>query len=84
MAASTVPLVLTAWVGGAFLDRYSARNIMVVGRLRAGGAHLLHALPGRRGIGLVYVVAALMGVFSGVFNPGQIKLIGELVDRSAW
>ena len=81
MAASTVPLVLTAWVGGAFLDRYSARTIMVVSDLVR--AVLIFSMPFLAGhvIGLVYLIAALMGVFSGVFNPGQIKLIGEIVDE---
>jgi MFS family permease len=81
MAASTVPLVLTAWVGGAFLDRYSSRPIMVISDLVR--AVLIFAMPFLAGrmIGLVYVVAALMGVFSGVFNPAQIKLVGEIVDE---
>jgi MFS family permease len=81
MAASTIPLVLTAWVGGAFLDRYSARNVMVVSD--AVRALLIFSMPFLAGrvIGLVYVIAALMGVFSGVFNPGQIKLVGEIVQR---
>jgi MFS family permease len=79
MAASTLPLVLTAWVGGAFLDRYSARNIMVVSDVVR--AVLIFSLPflARQNVGLVYAIAALMGIFSGVFNPGQIKLIGEIV-----
>ncbi len=81
MAASTVPLVVTAWVGGAFLDRYSARNIMVGSDLVR--AVLIFSLPFVAGeaVGLVYVVAALMGVFSGLFNPGQIKYVSEVVDR---
>jgi MFS family permease len=81
MAASTIPLVLTAWVGGAFLDRYSARTIMVVSDLVR--AALIFSMPFLAGhvIGLVYVIAALMGVFSGVFNPGQIKLVGEIVEQ---
>jgi MFS family permease len=32
-------------------------------------------------VGLIYAVACLMGVFSAVFNPGQMKLTSELVDR---
>ena len=81
MAASTVPLVLTAWVGGAFLDRYSARNIMVVSDLVR--AALIFSMPFLAGqsVGFVYLVAALMGIFSGVFNPGQIKLVGEIVPE---
>jgi len=29
----------------------------------------------------IYVVAGLIGVFSAVFNPSQVKVIGELVAR---
>jgi MFS family permease len=81
MAASTLPLVVTAWIGGAFLDRYSARNIMVLAD--AARALLIFAMPfmAQRATGLIYVVAGLMGIFSALFNPGQIKLIGELVEK---
>jgi MFS family permease len=81
LAAATLPLVVTAWVGGAFLDRYSTRNVMVL----ADGARavLIFAMPflAQQAVGLVYVIAALMGVFSAVFNPGQIKIVSELVER---
>jgi MFS family permease len=81
LAAATLPLVVTAWIGGAFLDRYNARNVMVL----ADGARavLIFAMPfvAQRAVGMVYVVAALMGVFSAVFNPGQIKIVSELVER---
>ncbi len=81
LAAATLPLVVTAWIGGAFLDRYSARNVMVL----ADGARavLIFAMPfvAVRAVSLIYVVAALMGIFSAVFNPGQIKLIGELLPK---
>ncbi len=81
MAASTVPLVLTAWAGGAFLDRYSARNIMVAADLARAVLVFCMPLLAARAVGLVYVVAALMGVFSSLFNPGQIKYIGEVVQE---
>lgn len=81
LAASTLPLVVTAWIGGAFLDRYDARNVMVLAD--AVRAVLICSMPflAKQNVGLVYVVAALMGVLTAVFNPGQIKLIGELVQR---
>ena len=81
MAAAVIPLVFTAWIGGAFLDRYSARNVMVLSD--AVRAVLIFSLPllAREAVGLVYVIAALMGIFSGLFNPGQVKLIGELVAK---
>ncbi len=73
--------MVTAWVGGAFLDRYSARNVMVLAD--AVRAVLIFSMPflALRAVGLVYVVAALMGIFSALFNPGQVKLIGELVEK---
>ena len=48
-------------------------------------AVLIFSMPflAGRAVGLIYVVAALMGVFSALFNPGQIKLIGELVREGA-
>jgi MFS family permease len=81
MAVSTVPMVVTAWIGGAFLDRYSARNVMVLAD--ASRAALIFAMPflAQQAVGLVYIVAALMGVFSALFNPAQIKLVGEVVTR---
>ena len=81
MAAATLPLVVTSWIGGAFLDRYSARNVMVLAD--AARAVLILSMPflALRAVGLIYVVAALMGIFTAVFNPGQVKLIGELVEK---
>jgi MFS family permease len=81
MAASTLPLVVMAWLGGAFLDRYSARNVMVFAD--AARAVLIFAMPflAAEAIGLVYLVAALIGMFTALFNPGQVKLIGELIPR---
>jgi MFS family permease len=81
MAAATLPLVVTAWIGGAYLDRYSARNVMVLAD--AVRAVLIFSMPflALRAVGLIYVVAALMGIFTALFNPGQIKLIGELVPK---
>lgn len=81
LAASTFPLVITSFIGGALLDRFSARNVMVLADLVRAG--LIAALPflARETVGLVYLVAALMGIFSALFNPGQIKLVGELTAR---
>jgi MFS family permease len=81
MAVSTFPLVVTSFVGGAVLDRFSAKNVMVVSDLAR--AVLIFVMPflAQAAVGLIYVVAALIGVFSALFNPGQIKLIGELNER---
>ncbi len=81
MAVSTFPLVVTSFVGGALLDRFSAKNLMVLADLAR--AVLIFVMPfvAREAVGLIYVVAAFMGIFSALFNPGQIKLIGQLVAR---
>ena len=78
MAVSTFPLVVTSFVGGALLDRFSAKSIMVLADL--GRAVFIFLLPvlAEQAVGLIYVVAALMGILSSLFNPGQIKLVGEL------
>jgi len=81
MAASAFPLVVTSIIGGAVLDRFSAKNVMVLSDLAR--AVLIFAMPflAQRAVGFIYLVAALMGVFAALFNPGQIKLIGDLADR---
>lgn len=82
MAVSTFPLVVTSFVGGALLDRYSARTLMVLADL--GRAVLIFSLPflAQEAVGLIYLVSALMGVMSAVFNPGQIKVVAELTEEA--
>lgn len=81
LAVSTFPLVVTSFVGGALLDRFSAKNVMVISDLAR--AVLIFTMPflAEEAVGLIYLVAALIGVCTALFNPGQIKLVGELVDR---
>ena len=78
MAVSTFPLVVTSFVGGALLDRFSAKTVMVLADL--GRAVFIFLLPflAEQAVGFIYLVAALMGILSAVFNPGQIKLVGDL------
>ena len=40
---------------------------------------LLMPLAASRSVALIYVVAAAMGVFSALFNPSQVKVVGELI-----
>ncbi len=82
LAASTLPVVVTSFVGGALLDRYPSRTLMVLSDLVRGA--MVMALPFAAGasVALVYVVAAMMGIFTSIFNPSQIKLIGDLVPQS--
>src|SRR3990170_8458293 len=81
LAVSTFPLVVTSLIGGAVLDRFSARNVMVLSDLARAVLIFLMPFLAREAVGLIYAVAALIGIFSALFNPGQIKLIGELADR---
>lgn len=80
MAVSTFPLVVTSFVGGALLDRFSAKNVMVLADL--GRAVLIFILPfmAQEAVGLIYLVSAFMGIMSALFNPGQIKLVGEMAE----
>ncbi len=82
LAASTLPVVVTSFVGGALLDHYPSRTLMVLSDLVRGA--MVMALPFAAGasVALVYVVAAMMGIFTSIFNPSQIKLIGDLVPQS--
>jgi len=81
LAVTTFPLVVTSFVGGALLDRYSARTLMVLADL--GRAVLIFMLPflAQEAVGLIYLVSVLMGVMSAVFNPGQIKVVAELTEE---
>lgn len=83
MAVATFPLVVTSWIGGAFLDRFSAKKIMVLADFAR--AVLIFSLPflAEASVSLIYVVSVCMGVASAFFNPGQIKLVGDLVDRDS-
>jgi MFS family permease len=80
LAASTLPLVFMSFVGGALLDRFDGRRLMVVADMAR--AVLIMATPFAAGvsIGFVYVVAAAMGIFSAMFNPSQVKVVGEIAS----
>ena len=81
MAVSTFPLVVTSFIGGAVLDRFNAKNVMVLSDLVRAALIFVMPFLAQEAVGLIYAVAALIGMFSALFNPGQIKLIGELTDR---
>ena len=54
MAVSTFPLIVTSWIGGALLDRFSAKRVMVVADLARAVLIFAHALLGRVRVGLIY------------------------------
>ena len=81
MAVSVFPLVVTSWIGGAVLDRYNSKQVMIGSD--AARAVLIFLMPflAEQAVGLIYAVSFFMGVGSAFFNPGQIKLIGDLCSR---
>lgn len=81
MAIATLPVVLTSWIGGALLDRYSSKHLMISADVAR--AILIAAMPflAVRWVGLIYLIAGLVGVFSALFNPAQIKLVGDLAAK---
>jgi MFS family permease len=81
MAVTTLPLIVTSWVGGAMLDRFSAKKVMIVADLARAAAIISLPFLAEVRVGLIYAVACLMGIFTAVFNPGQMKLTSELVGR---
>lgn len=82
MAVSTFPLVLTSFVGGALLDRFSAKTVMVLADLGRGVLIFMLPFLAQREVGLIYAIAACMGILTSLFNPGQIKIVGELAEPS--
>ena len=81
LAVSAFPLVVMSFVGGAFVDRYSGRSLMVASDLARAMLILLMPFAARQSTVYMYVIAGLVGVFSAVFNPSQVKLVGELMPR---
>jgi len=79
LAAATFPLVVMTFFGGALLDRFEARRLMVVADVARAAMMLTMPLAASRSVGLIYMVAAAVGVFSALFNPSQVKLVGEIV-----
>jgi MFS family permease len=80
LAASALPLVVMSFVGGALLDRFDGRRLMVIADLAR--AVLIMAMPfaSSLSVGAIYLVAAAIGMFSAVFNPSQIKVVGEIAS----
>jgi MFS family permease len=78
LAVSALPLVVMSFVGGALLDRFDGRRLMVIADLAR--AVLIMAMPFAAGlsVGAIYLVAAAIGMFAAVFNPSQVKVVGEI------
>jgi len=83
MAVTTFPLIVTSWIGGAVLDRFSSKQVMVAADLARAVLIFLMPFLAEAATSLIYVIAGLIGVCSAFFNPGQIKLVAELVDSDS-
>lgn len=81
LAVTSFPLVVTSWLGGAVLDRFNAKHVMIISDVARAALICLMPFMAREATWSIYVIAGLLGVFSAAFNPGQIKLVGELADR---
>lgn len=80
LAASAAPLVVMSFVGGALLDKYEGRRLMVVSDVARAALVLSMPVAASQSVGLIYLVAGVIGVFSALFNPSQVRVIGLMVS----
>jgi MFS family permease len=81
LAASALPVMVVAFFGGALLDRYGGRNMMILADVCRAGLIVLMPLAAQRSIFYIYALSVGIGSFTALFNPAQVKLIGELAAR---
>jgi MFS family permease len=82
--AELVPLLLTAFVGGALADSVDRRRLVIAAEIGlAGGCGLLMANAARDhpSIALLYVAAAIMSALNGLQRPSLDALTPRLVDK---
>jgi MFS family permease len=81
--AELVPLLLTAFVGGALADAVDRRRLVLITEVGLGlgsGALALAALSGRPPVWVLYAVAAVMSGLNGLQRPSLEALAPRLVD----
>ncbi|MFF0745364.1 MFS transporter [Streptomyces sp. NPDC004111] len=81
-AAQVVPFALFALPAGTLVDRWPRRLTLIVcdiGRALAAGALVLAYLAGYRELWVIYVVAAVMGTFTVVFDIAYLSLVPQVV-----
>ena len=81
-AASVFPQVLVMLAGGVLADRIGRRRVMLitdVGRLTVQGTLAGALFAGRPALWLFLVLAALLAMAEGVFNPALGGLSAEIV-----
>lgn len=80
--ASVVGSILFSVFGGALVDRYDRRRLMILADLvRAGAMASVFLVLQVRGFDLAVVLAAyfLIGAFSTIFNPAEQAIVPALV-----
>jgi MFS family permease len=82
-AAELVPLLATAFVGGALADFVDRRRMVLateVGLACGSGALALAAFSGRPPVWALYVIAAFLSALNGLQRPSLEALAPRLVD----
>jgi MFS family permease len=82
--AELLPLLMTAFVGGALADHVDRRRMILateVGLALGSGALALSAFAGRPPVWLLYGVAAWMSALNGLQRPSLEALSPRLVDH---
>jgi MFS family permease len=83
LALMAVPRALLMIVGGAYVDRFSPRVVMLGSntmRLVAVGVLAVIVLAGSAQLWMLYVFALLFGIADAFFYPAQSAIVPELVD----
>jgi MFS family permease len=83
LALAGVPRAAVMLFGGAFADRHSPRLIMLVSdalRFLLVGALATAVLTGGIRLWMVYVLAAIFGVMSGIFMPAAEATLPRLLE----
>jgi MFS family permease len=81
--AELVPLLVTAFLGGALADIVDRRRMILATEVGLGlgsGALALAALSGRPPIWILYAVAAFMSALNGLQRPSLDAMAPRLVD----
>lgn len=82
--AELLPLLVTAFLGGALADAVDRRRMVLVTELGLGlgsGLLILTALSDRPPVWALYAIAALMSALNGLQRPSLEALTPRLVDR---
>lgn len=82
MAARTLPAVLLLLAGGALVDRWSRRLVMLISDAVCGVAAGIVAVliaTGHQGLWLLAILSAVFGVASAFFKPASSAIMPEVL-----